>query len=215
MRYFIRPLTALLTFIIGLTFVAIWSAWQPSTQSSQHPQPDKAVSVVISPIEFYGWWRDKQLAAVSPAENQTFPSYTYRQLEFWRVAEESRPEQIDIVYHLENRGSRSVDLIVLAIGDFSISPDGQIAGSCELLHNPTLLTERQNIGQTVIRNLAPGETREVKFTGFNLRAMVDKYLRKDYGSLLPWELRVNIDVRTLDNRQAAQAEGRLRLTPGH
>ena len=155
------------------------------------------------------------MAAGNQTENDVLPSHTYRPLESWSTADESQSEQIDVVCHLENRGSRSVDLMVLAMGDFNISPDGQIAGSNESLRNPTLLIERQNIGQQVILRLAPGGTKEVKFTSFNLRVMVDKYLRKDYGTLKPWELMVNIDVRTIDNRQIAHQQGRLRLTLGH
>jgi hypothetical protein len=178
-------------------------------------QPGGAISVAISPIEFFGWRHEKQSTTGSHRENESLPSYTYHQLESWYAADESQSEQIDVVYHLENRGSRSVDLMVLAIGDFSISPDGQIAGSNESLSNPTFLSERQNIGQQVIRGLAPGESREVKFTDFNLKAMVEKYLRKKYGSLQPWELSVNIDVMTLDKKQVAQQQGRLRLKLGH
>ncbi|HVG34404.1 MAG TPA: hypothetical protein VM911_15140 [Pyrinomonadaceae bacterium] len=210
MRYFTYLLTTLLTFVIGLTAAATWSVMRPSPSSPSA----EAISIAISPIEFFGWWREKQSGARSHQENEPLPSYAYRQLERWSAADESRSEQINIVYHLENSGSQSVDLMVLAIGDFNISPDGQIAGSNELLRNPTLLTERQNIGQQVVRGLAPGERREVKFTNFNLRAMVDKYLRKEYGPLKPWELRVNIDVRTLDGRPVAQQQGRLRLTLG-
>ena len=105
--------------------------------------------------------------------------------------------------------------MILAVGDFSISPDGQATRSHKLLHRSTLLTERQNIGQQVIDDLVPGETREVRFTNFNLRAAVDKYLGQEYGTLEPWELRVKIDVRTIDNRQVAQREARLRLRLKH
>ena len=209
MRYFIRPLIALLTFIAGLTVVATWSVLRPSTPPSE---PDSSTSVAISPIEFFGWWQEKQSAASS--NDDPVASNSYRQLESWRAADESQSDQVDIVYRLENRGSRSVELMVLAIGEFSISPDAPAAGSDEPRRRSTILSERQNIGQRIIRDLAPGETRELKFTCSNLRLTVDKYLRKEYGNLKPWELRVNIDVRTLDNRPVAQQQGRLRLTLG-
>jgi hypothetical protein len=216
MRYFIRILVALLTFITGLALVSVLGVLQPSTNSSQSSPPKASISVAISPMEFFGWWRDKQLASKSAKEDdEALPSHTYRQLESWRAADESQPDQIDVVYSLENLGDRPVDLMVLAVCDFSISPDGLRAGSDELLRRPTLLTERQNIGQQVIRRLEPGETRELKFTGFDLKAIVDKYARKQYGALQPWELRVNIDVRTLDNRQVAEQQGHLRLVVGH
>jgi hypothetical protein len=209
MRYFIRPLIALLTFITGLTVVATWSVLRPSTPPSQ---PDSPLSVAISPIEFFGWWHEKQSGVRS--NDDPVDSNVYRQLESWRTDDESQADQIDVVYHLENRGSRSVDLMVLAIGEFSISPDGLAAGSDEPRRHSTLLSERQNIGQRIIHDLAPGETRELKFTCSNLRSILNKYLRKEYGTLKPWELRVNIDVRTLDNRQVAQQRGRLQLTLG-
>lgn len=209
MRHFARPLIALLTFAIGLTAVAVWSVFQPS------PQPVESISLSVSPIEFFGWWGETQTAARNLRDYDPLPAYGYHQVEEWNAADASQPEQIDVVYRLENRGTRSINLMVLAIGDLSISPDGQRAGSNELLRNPTLLTERQNIGQQVIRGLEPGETREVRFSDFNLRAMADKYLRREYGTLRPSELKVNIDVRTLDNRQVAQQQGRLRLTLGH
>ncbi|HEV2913123.1 MAG TPA: hypothetical protein VGX92_07395 [Pyrinomonadaceae bacterium] len=208
MRYFTRLLTALLTFFVGLTAVAVWAVFQPSSP------PEVSISVAVSPIKFFGWRREAQTLATAQNESDAIPSYTYHPLEVWNAADESESEQIDVVYRLENRGSRPVDLMVLAIGDFHISPDGQRAGSNELLRNPTLLTERQNIGQQVIRGLSPGESREVRFADFNLRAMTDKYLRKQYGTLQPSELRISIDVRTLDNRQVAQQQGSLRLNLG-
>lgn len=215
MRYFIRLLIMLLTFLVGLTAVILWSGLRQSTQSAPPSRTNEAISVTISPIEFFGWWQENQPAARNHTENDLLPSHTYRPCESWYAADESQSEQIDVVYHLENRGSRPVDLMVLAIGDFNISPNGHIAGTDESLRHPTLLTERQNIGQQIIRGLAPGETREAKFTNFNVKAIVDKYLRKEYGTLQPWELRVNIDVRTHDNRPVAQQQGRLRLTLRH
>src|ERR1043165_1014783 len=149
MRYFTYLLIALLTFITGLAAAATWSVMRPSPSSPLN----EAISIAISPIEFFGWGREKQPGARSHQENEPLPPYAYRQLECWSAANESRSEQIDIIYHLENSGSQSVDLMVLAIGDFNISPNGQIAGANELLRNPTLLTERQNIGQQVVRGL--------------------------------------------------------------
>ena len=208
MRHFTRLLIALLTFTIGLTAVAVRSVFQPS------PLSDEPVSLGDAPIEFFGWRRETPTAVRDRREKEALPSSTYSELEIWNAADESQPQQVDVVYRLENLGSRSIDLMVLAVCDFSISPDGQRAGSKELLRNPTLQTERQNIGQQVVRGLRPGETREIRFTDFNLGMMADKYLRKEYGTLRPSELRVNIDVRTLDNRQVAQQQGRLLLTLG-
>lgn len=215
MRYFIRLLIALLTFTTGLTAVAIFSGLRQPALSSIPSQPDEDVSVAISPVEFFGWWQDQQSAARRHMEGDLLPSHTYRQFETWVAADESQSEQIDIVCRLENRGRRAVDLMVLAVGEFSILPDGRLAGSDESLRDPTILTERHNLGQQVIRGLAPLETREVTFTSSNLKAIVEKYLRKEFGTLRPSELRVNIDVRTLDKKQVGQQQGRLRLILGH
>lgn len=214
-RFIFRSLITILTFIIGITAVTIRSILGPSTPPLQPPQHHQSIAVEISPIEFFEWRREKQLFPRGDEKAENQPSHTYRQLEFWNAAEESQSGQVDILFRLENHGNRPVDLMILAVGDFSISPDGQGTGSNKPLHKSTLLTERQNIGQQVIDDLAPGETREVGFTNFNLRATVDKYLGKQYGVLEPRELRVKIDVRTLDNRQVAQREARLRLSLKH
>ena len=214
-RFIFHLLITILTFITGITAVTIWSMLWPSTQSSQPPLHDQSIAVEISPVEFFGWRRERQSFPGGDERADSLPSHTYCQLEFWNAADESQSEQVDVLYRLENRGNRPVDLMILAVGDFSISPDGQATESNQLLRRSTLLTERQNIGQQVIDDLAPGETREVRFTNFNLRAAVDKYLGKEYGTLQPWELRVKIDVRTLDNRQVAQREARLRLSLKH
>jgi hypothetical protein len=214
MRYFIRLMIALLTFVVGLTATAVWSVFQPSAPVARPATRNDSVNVTISPVKFYEWQRDKQLpASIGKDEDEALPSYSYHQIKDWATRDELHSAQIDIVFRLENHGSQPVDLMTLATGDFNLSPLEQMVTGSEERHL-TLLTERQNIGQQVIHDLAPGEVREVRFTDCNLKMMANKYLRKEYGTLRPWELKVNVDVMTLDNMQTAWAGGQLRLTLG-
>ncbi len=213
MRHFIRLMIALLTFATGLTVTAIWSAFQPSSPAAKTAARNDSVSVTISPLKFFEWQRDKQSSATIGKDDEALPSYSYHQIKEWTASDDAQSGQIDVVFRLKNLGSQPVDLMILATGDFNLSPVEQMGTEAER-RQPALLTERQNIGQLVVHDLAPGETREVKFTDCNLKAMVNKYLRKEYGTLRPWELKVNVDVMTLDNMQTAWAGGQLQLTPG-
>lgn len=218
-RLIVHLLIALLTFIISVTVFAVWSSLQPAAPPSAPAQQSETASVAISDVEFYGWWRDQEPSVTRAKlrahddgdEAGAMPSYTYHHLDAWDVSDKSQPSRVDVVCRVQNNGRRPVDLMLLAQGEFSISPEGAEAGSKELLRNPTILTEQQNIGQQVVRGLAPGEIREVKFTDFDLKGFADKYVRKTYGPLRPWEFRADIDVRTLDNKQVAQQRGTLQF----
>lgn len=210
MRHYIRLMVALLTFGIGLTVSAVWSAFQPSAPAARRASGNDSLNVTISPVKFYEWQRDKQLSASIGKDDEDLPSYSYRQIKDWTASEDVQSGQIDIVCRLENHGSQPVDLMILATGDFNLSPVEQM-GAESAPRQRALLTERQNIGQQVIHDLAPGEVREVKFANVDLKAMANKYLRKEYGTLRPWELKANVDVMTLDNMQTAWAGGQLRL----
>jgi hypothetical protein len=206
MRYVIRLIIALLTFMVGLTANAIWSALQPSAPAVvRQASSDDSLRVMISPVEFFEWRSEKQ----SVANDETLPPSSYYRIKAFDI-EESQTGMIDIVCRLENRGSQPVDLMILATGDLTVSPMRTEAER----QQPPLLTERENIGQQVIRGLAPGEKREVNFYSFNLKWMTDKYLRQAFGPLRPRGFKVSVDVMTFDGVQTAWAGGELPLTFG-
>ncbi|HEY0545328.1 MAG TPA: hypothetical protein VGC91_08145 [Pyrinomonadaceae bacterium] len=207
MRFFIRLLASLLTFAVGLTTVAVWSVFQPSSQPAQ---TSEAVSVAITGMNFFGWRGETPSGLELESSKFSSAVPTYYRLESWHAADPSQPGMIDVVFHLENHGSQPVSLMVIAIGKLNSIPH-QAEGTSEAGRIP-LLTEQQNIGQRVIRDLAPGESREITFAGIDLKEMANKYLRKEFGRLRPFELMVKIDVSTLDNKQVAELQSILPLS---
>jgi hypothetical protein len=193
-----------LIFTIGFIASEVWSGSQQSTSVP----PQAIISILPRPIEFFGWFGKKPLAV---EDSHTQVQAEYRKL---LICDAQCPDLIDIVYCLENRGSQPADLMVLAVGEFRIPSYKQRVNMGKEFLEPAHLVERQNIGQQVIYKLNPGEVKEIKFTNLNIKAEMEKYLRREQGHhLQPWEFRVSINVKAMEDQQVAQGEAVLNLIP--
>lgn len=221
-----RPAVALLAFTVGVFSAFLLEPLRPASPTTQ--RAEVPVSISTMPVEFYAWCRaprgDAAIEGVRGGVGDVEPNESFYDSEFNKpqylrldtrgAAFGPQPDYLDIVYRVENLGRRPVDLMILATGDLSVLPDRRAFDSDKVAMSQTILTERVNIGQSIIKQIAPGEIRAVKFSNFNLRAEVLKYSRKEYGALRPTALRVYLDLRTTCGQKIAQDEATLKLLPG-
>lgn len=210
MRFFMKFSAAILTFALGVTAAGVWALLVPSSQLVAATEIVESESITITPIMFLGWSTTLVPPGQIPAEQNTSPAFFYRKLDIWYVDVPSRADRIDLVCYVTNRGTRPVDLAAIAIGEFSVSNRGESPRP----GISTVLTERQNIGQQVLTALAPGETRQLQFSNFDLKTGVEKYLRKEFGSLRPWDFHVTVNLQTLDGQPLGNQQGVLPLVRG-
>lgn len=209
-----KSLIALLAFIFGVLAFTTLNGWQQKVFSTiPITHKTDSLSIELKPVEFFGWWKEKAGAPTNAQADETKLRNDYRKLRAWDANDSLSPTQIDIVCHLENKGTQPVDLMVLATGDFLVAPlKNRVLDDKGGLRQISL-TERQNIGQQIIKQLNPGEVREIRFTNFEIKSVADKYRLKEYGELWPWELSVKINVVTTENIQVAEQPARLSLKP--
>jgi hypothetical protein len=197
---------------------------QRNIAMAQNIPSNSSPAVTIKSIGFYTWWwSDKQISLGFRADNAP-PKNTYIKLEQWQNIGDAgvpHPDVIDVVCRIDNKGKQPADFVVSAVGDFKVESYGRVENSEETkdkdldkVLESVPWTEEKNLGQMTIRDLAPGESREVKFTDFNLRAVLDKYSGSRNNDLWPWKLRVRINVASPQGTSIAQGQAILDLIPG-
>ncbi len=210
----VKALIALLAFIFGVLAFTALNGWQQKVFSTiPITHKTDSLSIELKPVEFSGWWKQKVVAPSNAQADETKLRNDYRKLLAWDANDPLSPTQIDIVCRVENMGTQPVDLMVLATGDFLVAPLKSGALDDKGALRQISLTERQNIGQQIIKQLNPGEVREIRFTNFEIKSVADKYRLKEYGELWPWELSVKINVVTTENTRVAEQQARLSLKP--
>ena len=209
-----KLLIALGTFAFGLTAFSLWAGFQKKAFSTSELAPGAgAIFVSVNSIEFYGWGKEKgRVGNSAKAEEATLPN-DYRKLTVWDASDKLAPEQIEVRVLLENKGQRPVDLFVLTTGNFHVAPFKKNAVDDEGDLKYFSLIDRYDLGQQTIIQFKPGEVREIRYTGINLKSVADKYRLKEYGQLWPFEWRVRVSVETTDNKPVAESDARLRIKP--
>jgi hypothetical protein len=140
-----------------------------------------------------------------------------RKLEQWRDRPGSpHPPTVDVLCEIQNTGtevSDGGDFIVLATVDSLIAPTREY-GLADLDKMPTTVgwAEERAVKLQVVGWLPHGETRPVRITGFDLRA-ITKEFDDDPSSLWPWWIRVNLRVENRDGDRLATRSAMLPLIP--
>ena len=179
-------------------------------------------SVTIDPVAVYGWWwSDEQLERDFDADNPP-PKKSYIRLDRWDASQPDspHPDSIDLICRLENHTDQPMSLSVEAFADFKVASYESIAqgsGTQQAVDEKLRQikwSDNQKVGKLVIDTLPPGEAREARFKDFQLRSVIDKYLRPNAGDLWPWKLRISIIAKNSKGVNIAFAEATIDLIPG-
>jgi len=74
-------------------------------------------------------------------------------------------------------------------------------------------TDSRKLSKVTINSLLPGEARDARFKNFNLRAVIDRYLKPSAGDLWPWKLRITLVATTSNGLRVAYSEAIIDLVP--
>lgn len=193
------------------------------SKKEQDTRPSSTAKIIVKSVDFYTWWwSEEQLRAGVYRQETIPPRNTYTKVDRWRDtgdADVLHPDLIDIVCKVENAGSQPVDLVISAIGDLKVATfekvqNDQTEKTIKEVLEDVPWTEERHIGQTMVQNIAPGESREIKFKDFNLIAVIDNYSDDKNGVTWPWFLRARIIVEMPNGVRVAQREAGLEIIPG-
>lgn len=193
----------------------------PTPVESNSGQENRA-QLTISSMALYGWWwSEEQLENNFDADNPP-PKKAYVKLDKWDASQpdSAHPDRIDIICRLENHTKESIDVSLEAFADFKVGSYQAIArgsGTEEAVDEKLRQIEwsdNQEIGRPVTGTLRPDEARDVKFKDFDLRAVIDKYLKPSAGDRWPWRLRISIIAKNSKRVRVAHGEATIDLIPG-
>ena len=181
--------------------------------------PSEAVRAPQKSVKFFGWWWSEEELVRAGLDETKATKNTYLELNEWVSGvsgEGPEPDYVDVVYCLKNQSGHPQDFIVTASAYFKWAPPDLSLNADEDEDVDKLLaaipwSSARKIGLLVVRNVAPGESREVKFTDFNLRSIAGKYLSED-GTRLPvwpWKFKAGITVKGADGKLVQTEEGIL------
>ena len=186
------------------------------------PEPESKGEVTIRPINIYGWWwSDQQLENNFDADKPP-PKAAYVKLDRWDASQPDspHPDRIDIICRLENRTKEPIYISLEAFADFKVASYKAIAygaGTEQAVNEKlkqTQWSDKQEIGVPVSHILLSGEEKDFEFKSFDIRAVIDKFLKPASGDLWPWRLRISITAKNSKGANVAREEEIISLVPG-
>jgi len=175
-------------------------------------------SVKIDSLEFYCWWWGKeQMGKGLFDDDKQPPKNTYTKMEEWRYGDVNflHPDKIDIVGNIANNTYLPQELLIEAQISFKVeywekvmnTPDNMYALD-KIPWSGKVNLERKEL------LLQPQEKADVTFKDFNLRAVIDKYENDDKnGDLWPWEMKVEIKIKSKDGKKINESEKIIQIVP--
>jgi hypothetical protein len=172
-------------------------------------------------IQLYGrWWSRQQMAGNWSADNAPAKE-GYVRLDNWDASGGNaypHPNKVDIICMLQNGDEDLKQLRMIAVVNFRIASYREITN---LSKDEEFETKLQNIawskavtiGEKSQIDLKAKESREIKFTDFNLIRILNKYFEsKD--DLWPWKMRVRVKILDRNGAELLLSEKVIDLIPG-
>lgn len=185
-------------------------------------EPESKTELTIRTIDIYGWWwTDQQLESNFDADNPP-PKTAYVKLEKWDASQpdSAHPDRIDIICRLENHAKEPIHISLEGFADFKVASYKAIAYGADTEQavdeklKQIQWSNKQTIGVSSDYKLLPGESKNIEFKNFDIRAVINKYLKPASGDLWPWRLRISMTVKNSKGVSVTQAQTTISVVPG-